>query len=81
MPPSAPDYQQVLTLVRSWPAEQRFVLIQDLLTTLAPSVGPDRATQPTLNQARGLLKTHAAPPSDAEVAVWLDERRQARYGL
>ncbi|NCC33593.1 MAG: hypothetical protein EOM24_16490 [Chloroflexia bacterium] len=71
------DYETILRFVRSWPAAQRFALVQDVLGTLAPV---EREPRPTLPHARGLLATDQAPPSDAQVAEWLNERRTERYG-
>lgn len=59
------DYKAILTLVRSWPAAQRFALVQDLLVTLAPA---ERAPRSTLHHARGLLATDQAPPTAVQVA-------------
>ena len=69
------DYEVILALVRSWPAAQRFTLVQDVIETLAPT---EREPRRTLEQARGLLATKQ---SGHNVARWLDERRTERYGL
>lgn len=70
------DYETILALVRSWPAAQRFSLVQDVLMTLAPT---QRMPRPTLQHARGLLATDHAPPTNEQVAEWLEERRSERY--
>jgi hypothetical protein len=75
------DYEQILTIVRSWPPAQRFTLIQEILTTLAPAEPSERVPQHTLDQARGLLVSGRPAPSDEEIARWLDERRSERYGV
>jgi hypothetical protein len=75
------DYEQVLTIVRSWPAAQRFTLVQEVLTTLAPAESSERFRPSTLDQARGLLTAGRPSPSDEEIARWLDERRTERYGV
>ncbi len=75
-----PDYATILGIVRDWPAGQRFLLVQEVLQTLAPSEPPRPAARNTLERARGLLATGHSPPSDDEVAQWLDERRIRRYG-
>ena len=72
------DYKIILALVRSWPAAQRFTLVQDVLETLAPT---EREPRRTLEQARGLLAIKRPAPSDHDVACWLDERRSQRYGV
>lgn len=75
------DYETILKIVRDWPPAQRFMLIQEVLQTLARPRTPQPAARGTLDQARGLLATDQPPPSDREIAQWLDERRAERYGL
>ena len=74
------DYEEILTIVRSWSVAERFTLVQDVLQTLAPAETPAARTRPTLEQARGLLVAGRPAPSDEEIARWLDERRSERYG-
>ena len=71
------DYETILAVVRSWPAAQRFALVQGVLGTLVPT---EREPRRTLEQARGLLATNQSTPSDNDVARWLDEQRSQRYG-
>ena len=71
------DYETILAVVRSWPAAQRFALVQGVLGTLVPT---EREPRRTLEQARGLLATKQSTPSDNDVARWLDEQRSQRYG-
>ncbi len=79
--PQTLDYETILRIVRQWPADRRFVLVQDVLKTLAPA-GPEPTTrQPTLSRARGLLATDRPAPSDDDIARWLDERRREQYGV
>jgi hypothetical protein len=75
------DYEQVLRIVRTWTAAQRFTLVQEVLKTLAPVETSDRASRKTLDAARGLLATDHPAPTDEEIAQWLDEARNERYGL
>ena len=75
------DYEQILAVVRTWPAAQRFTLVQDVLSTLAPTQTADSVSRPTLDQARGLLAATRPAPSDEQIAGWLDERRTERYGV
>ncbi len=74
-----PDYATVLGIVRDWPPVQRFLLVQEVLQTLAPSEPPQPAGRSTLERAQGLLATGHSPPSDDELARWLEERRIQRY--
>jgi hypothetical protein len=75
------DYEQVLTIVRSWSVSQRFTLVQDVFKMLAPIESSGLASRSTLDQARGLLATGQPAPTDEDIAQWLDERRTGRYGV
>jgi hypothetical protein len=82
------DYQTVLEAIRAWPAGQRLTLIQELLTTLAAEVAMGRLLlddaaarrREGLRRPRGIGATGAPPPSDAEVAEWLEAERVKKYG-
>ncbi len=73
------SYTSVLHIVRTWPARQRYLLVQDLLKTLEPEVESTQAGD-TLSFARGLLATDKPAPADEEVAQWLEEHRLEKYG-
>jgi hypothetical protein len=74
------NYEAVINIVRSWPATQRFMLVQEVLATLAPEKSTTARREPTLSRARGLLATQQSPPTDADIEALLDTRRQERYG-
>lgn len=74
------DYETILAIVRDWPPEQRVILVREVLQSLAPAGTDGRPARETLARARGLLRSDQPPPSDSEIARWLDERRTARYG-
>lgn len=76
----ATPYQDVLDVVRNWPATMRFDLLQDLLQTFAPKEEGQPIAKQTWNKALGLLSTDGPAPSDAEVRQWLDEHRMEKYG-
>lgn len=73
------SYTSVLHTVQTWPARQRYLLVQDLLKTLEPEVEPTKR-EDTLSLARGLLATDKPAPTDEEVAQWLEEHRLEKYG-
>jgi hypothetical protein len=75
----APTYEEILTIVASWPEERRHALVRDVWKTLeAP---PDAARRrAALRRLRGILATDDPPPSDEEIRRWLDERRWQKYG-
>jgi hypothetical protein len=72
------SYESVLRVVHTWPAEQRYMLVHDLLKGMAPDE-QGRLRVDTLPQALGLLRTDQPPPSDEEVARWLHEHRTEKY--
>jgi hypothetical protein len=74
------DYETILKIVRDWPPARRITLMQAVLETLAPAEAIEQLHRPTLDRALGLLATSQTPPSDKDVAQWLDERRTERYG-
>lgn len=74
------NYETILHIVRAWSPAQRFSLVQDVLQTLAPAATTP-PTQPTLTRALGLLTTHHAPPTDAQIARMIAERRDEQYEL
>lgn len=73
------SYTSILHTVRTWPARQRYLLVQDLLKTLEPEVETIQA-EDTLSLARGLLATDKPAPTDEEVAQWLEEHKLEKYG-
>lgn len=74
------NYDAVINIVRSWPASQRFMLVQEVLATLAPEKPATLRRQPTLPRARGLLAAQQPAPTDADIEALLETRRQERYG-
>ena len=70
-------YWNIVQTVRLWPPEQRFLLVQDLLQSLASEIKkPAKQRIRTLARARALLATDRPAPSDQEVEQWLDEHRR-----
>jgi hypothetical protein len=76
------DYQHVLERVQEWPTTSRLTLIQDIIETInreQMSALPEK--RDTLSTALGLLaSSDKQPPTDDEVARWLDEHRMEKYG-
>lgn len=70
----------VLQLIRQWPPEQQFSLVQSVLEVLASKVSPQKHQRKhTLSQALGLLQTRASAPFDAQVQARLEQRRIEKY--
>jgi hypothetical protein len=76
----ATEYIQVLDTVRNWPPDLRLTLLQDLLQTFAPRVERAGDSEPTWQQALGLLNVAQPAPEDADIQQWLDEHRLEKYG-
>ncbi len=73
------DYETLLKVVRDWPPARRIAFMQEVLQTFAPSETSELRHRATFDRALGLLAGDQPPPSDAEVARWLDERRGKHY--
>lgn len=56
------------------------LLTPEAVTQLVQAEMLRRRRASTLDRARGLLSTQRPPPSDEEVARWLEERRTERLG-
>lgn len=76
-----PEYETVIHIIRRWPTARRLSLVQEVLATLTPDESSLPQRSPTLHQALGLLDTGGPALSDSEIKLWLEERRQDRYGL
>jgi hypothetical protein len=61
-------------------ASEEGLLTPDAVAQLLRAEIERRRRPSTLSRARGLLSGEGPPPSDAEVARWLEERRTERYG-
>lgn len=72
------EFNRMLKRVRQWPPEARIALVRAVLQTLPPATPTDDDRAATLDLARGLLATDRPPPSDEDIARWLDERRMTR---
>lgn len=74
------DYEQILEIVRQWPADQRLSLLRDVMQTLSATQETLRSPRDTLNKALGLVSSGGRLPSDEEVQLLLDEHRMEKYG-
>jgi hypothetical protein len=75
---SQTTYDSILDIIQTWPPNQRYLLIQDVLKTLEPQ-DESRGARDTLGLALGLLTTERPTPTDEEIAQWLEERRLEKY--
>jgi hypothetical protein len=77
------DRETILQAVEQWPSDDQVALAQEILrraSELPASKG--RAPQrPSFRDLAGLASVPGKePPSDEEVARWLDEHRMEKYG-
>jgi hypothetical protein len=78
-----PDLSTILHSIDSWSREERLRLARAILDQLAQSrngsaTSPEDAPRPhssSFEALYGLASTGGPPPSDEQVAAWLDERR------
>ena len=81
-----PDLSTILHSIDSWSREERLRLARAILDQLAQShngseTSPDTQPHPrssSFEALYGLASTGGPPPTDEQVAAWLDERRM-RY--
>ena len=75
------NYTATLDTIKSWPVPYRLALLSDIAQAL---IAEEAATRPRkkhgLERARGLLVSDQPPPTDEEVAQWLEDARMEKYG-
>ena len=75
MTTSSPDRETILATIRSWPPEEQRALVHDIVEGLVTAATPATPRLSVYDLAGIALRPGSEPPSDAEVAQWLDERR------
>jgi hypothetical protein len=76
----AVEYAAVLEKVRSWPAEMRLTLAEQLLHSLHPEVRTNGRRGIPAEQVLGLAAGKGPPPDDETVKQWIHEHRLEKYG-
>lgn len=73
------DREAIFRAIETWPREDQVALARMNLhrSTMHTVTTPQR---PSWRQMAGMLSNGQTPPSDAEVAQWLDEHRSEKYG-
>lgn len=78
---SSTAVDNILATVSNWPVEERLELINRLLESVRLSAETRRSERAlALQRLRGLLVSEKPAPTDEEVATWLDEHREQKYG-
>jgi len=76
------DRETVLKAIEAWPLEDQVALAQVILRRSTTRSAHDAATsqRPRWKHMAGLASNGQTPPSNEEVARWLDEHRIEKYG-
>lgn len=78
---SSAAVDDILATVSTWPVEERLELISRLLQSVRLPEETRRAERTlALQRLRGLLASDRPAPTDEEIAAWLDEHREQKYG-
>ena len=78
--PALLDRDTILRVVRSWPPDEQRALAEDILRYTGAPLVEEPLAPPDSAGLAGLLATEDSPPTDEEVAHWLEDRRLERYG-
>jgi hypothetical protein len=76
------DREAILKVIDAWPLEDQVALAQMILRRSAAhmALGAKAPQRPSWKQMAGIGSKGQTPPSDEEVAQWLDEHRLEKYG-
>jgi hypothetical protein len=78
MATSAADRETILKAIESWPLEDQVTLAQDILRhARSRDLAPRRLSS---REMHGSAAGEQPPPSDDDVAQWLDDHRLTKYG-
>ena len=74
------DRETILQAIRTWPPDEQRALAREILERVGVPLVEEPLTPPDSRGLAGLIANGQTPPTDEEVAQWLDERRLERYG-
>lgn len=74
------DRETILRVVRSWSPDEQVTLAREILEGVGTPTVQEPLDPPNSHGLAGLFATGAQPPTDEDVARWLDERRLEKYG-
>lgn len=84
MATDALDRETILKAVRTWPPDDQLALARAITEQVTANynagIGLLPAQQPTWKALAGIASNGAPPPSDKQIAQWLDEHRIGKYG-
>jgi len=79
MATSTLDRAAILQAVHTWAPDEQRALTRDILRHAGETPAEEPLAPSNSASLAGLLSTKQAPPTDVEVARWLDERRAEGY--
>lgn len=74
------DKQTILAAVQSWPEDEQIAFAEEILALVQGPIVEEPLESPDSRSLVGLLANGQTPPTDEEVAQWLDEHRMEKYG-
>jgi hypothetical protein len=74
------DRAELLQAIRKLPPHEQQELALEILGSAELSAHQEPRSSPDSYSLAGLLATGETPPTDQDVAEWLDEHRRAKYG-
>lgn len=74
------DRETILQAIRTWPLDEQRALAREILERVGVPLVEEPLAPPDSHGLAGLIANGQTPPTDEEVAQWLDERRLERYG-
>ncbi|HLJ81543.1 MAG TPA: hypothetical protein VKT52_08665 [Ktedonobacterales bacterium] len=77
------DRDTILQAVENWPLDDQVTLARLILeraSTQSGGASDQSHDQTTWDALYGIASNGRTPPSDEQVAEWLDERRMEKYG-
>ncbi len=74
------DRETILRAVRSWPTDEQIALAEEILELAQEPTVEEPLEPPDSRSLAGLIANGQTPPTDEEVAQWLDEHRMEKYG-
>lgn len=74
------DRDTILQAIRDWPPDEQMALVREILEQVRTPLVEEPLAPPDSLGLAGLLANGKTPPSDEEVAQWLDEHWMEKYG-
>jgi len=74
------DRESILQAVRALPADEQWLLAQEILLQIGAPLVEEPQSAPDSQGLAGLLATGQTPPNDDDVEQWLSEHRMEKYG-